>query len=124
MPTPLLQRREQNALATLLLVLLAVGAVAWITLGGASPKTIDIDRAERPDYEYLVDVNTAQWAELAQLPGIGEVLARRIVAAREARGPFQSPDALLEVEGVGPRKLARIAPYLTPMADPAAVAGN
>lgn len=124
MPTPLFQRREQNALATLLLVLLAVGGALWIGLGGASPRTIDIDRAERPDYQYLVDVNTAEWAELAQLPGIGEVLARRIVATRETRGPFQTTDDLMEVEGVGPRKLARIAPYLTPMTDPTAVAGN
>jgi hypothetical protein len=30
----------------------------------------------------------------------------------------------MEVEGVGPRKLARIAPYLMPMTDPTAVAGN
>src|SRR5690606_37348132 len=96
----------------------------WIGLGGASPRTIDIDRAERPDYQYLVDVNTAEWAELAQLPGIGEVLARRIVATRETRGPCQTTDDLMEVEGVGPRKLARIAPYLTPMTDPTAVAGN
>src|SRR5690606_28142447 len=108
--------------ATLLLVLLAVAGVLWIGLRGASPERIDIDRAERPDYQYLVDVNTAEWAELSQLPGIGEVLARRIVATRDARGPFLSTDDLMKVEGVGPRKLARIAPYLMPMTDPTAVA--
>lgn len=124
MPTPLLNRRQQTAVATLLLVLLALGAATWLLLGAAGPHTIDIDRAERPSYQFLVDVNTAEWPELAQLPDIGEVLARRIVATRQSRGPFGSTDELLEVHGIGPRKLARIAPYLIPIADPTAVAGT
>lgn len=55
-----------------------------------------------------VDVNTAGSAELQTLPGIGPVLAERIVAWREANGPFASVDALLDVSGIGPAVLGQI----------------
>src|SRR5690606_5185061 len=99
MPTPLFRPRDQVTLATLLLVLLAGLALAWVVTGGFTPRTIDIDRAERVEFQFLVDVNTADWAELSQLPDIGEVLARRIVETRQARGRFLSNDELMEVEG-------------------------
>ncbi|WP_246855029.1 ComEA family DNA-binding protein [Cellulomonas sp. Y8] len=56
----------------------------------------------------VVDVNTAGSAELQGLPGIGPVLADRIVAWREANGPFGSVDALLDVSGIGPAVLGQI----------------
>ena len=40
----------------------------------------------------LVDLNTAEAEELATLPGIGEGLAKRIVAYRTEHGPFEGPD--------------------------------
>jgi ethanolamine utilization protein EutM len=55
-----------------------------------------------PAAAYEVDLNTATAEELESLPGIGPSLARRIVAYREAHGPFASVDALSEVTGVGP----------------------
>ncbi|MCG7286601.1 ComEA family DNA-binding protein [Cellulomonas sp. ACRRI] len=55
-----------------------------------------------------VDVNAAGAAELQTLPGIGPVLAERIVAWREANGPFASVDALLDVSGIGPAVLGQI----------------
>ncbi|WP_431838722.1 ComEA family DNA-binding protein [Cellulomonas sp. Y8] len=56
----------------------------------------------------VVDVNSAGSAELQGLPGIGPVLADRIVAWREANGPFESVDALLDVSGIGPAVLGQI----------------
>ena len=47
-----------------------------------------------------LNVNTASAAELETLPGIGEVLAGRIVAHREANGPYQRVEELTAVEGV------------------------
>ncbi|HYQ75711.1 ComEA family DNA-binding protein [Cellulomonas sp.] len=55
-----------------------------------------------------VDVNTAGSAELQTLPGIGPVLADRIVAWRDANGPFPDVDALLDVSGIGPAVLGKI----------------
>lgn len=55
-----------------------------------------------------VDVNAAGAAELQTLPGIGPVLAERIVAWREANGPFASVDALQDVSGIGPAVLGQI----------------
>lgn len=59
-----------------------------------------------------LDLNRATAGELARLPGVGRELAGRIVAHREARGGFASPDELRWVPGVGARKLARLAPHL------------
>ncbi len=50
--------------------------------------------------------------ELAQLPGVGETLARRIVERRQQRGPYRSPEELLNVQGVGKKTLERIKPFI------------
>jgi competence protein ComEA len=44
---------------------------------------------------------------LEALDGIGPVLASRIVAYRNANGPFVTLEALLEVSGIGPAKFAQ-----------------
>jgi competence ComEA-like helix-hairpin-helix protein len=72
-----------------------------------APSRIDLDRATARDLE--------------RLPGIGPALAARIVADRADRGPFQTPNALLRVRGIGPRTLDRIRPYLE---SPAAAADS
>jgi competence protein ComEA len=60
-----------------------------------------------------VDVNRATAAELETLPGIGPVLAARIVAHRDERGPFTSVDDLQSVRGVGPSLLADLRDLVT-----------
>ena len=52
-----------------------------------------------------LDLNTASAEELAELPGIGRELARRIVAYREEHGPFETVEELMEVSGIGQGKL-------------------
>jgi len=59
-----------------------------------------------------IDVNRADADTLAHLPGLGPALAERIVAFREINGPFARLDELLDVSGVTPGHLDRIAPYL------------
>jgi len=49
-----------------------------------------------------IDVNTASIDELVRLTGVGEILAARIVAEREANGSFASLDDLCRVSGIGP----------------------
>ena len=59
-----------------------------------------------------ISVNTATAPELERLPGIGPVLAQRIVEYREQHGPFQRLEDLLEVEGIGPSKLENLQEYV------------
>jgi competence protein ComEA len=56
-----------------------------------------------------VDINRASEEELRVLPGIGGVLAARIVEARLRDGPFASFDDLRRVRGIGRAKLERLA---------------
>jgi competence protein ComEA len=52
-----------------------------------------------------VNLNTATAEQLDTLPGIGPSTATKIVADREANGPYASPDDLGRVSGIGPKKL-------------------
>lgn len=58
--------------------------------------------------ESRLDLNHAAARDLETLPGIGPVLARRIVAYRDRHGPFHRLEDLLQVEGIGPRLLERL----------------
>lgn len=62
--------------------------------------------------EFLVDVNRAESAELALLPGIGSTLAERIIRSRQQEGWFSSPGQLQRVSGIGPKKVEQVASYL------------
>ena len=59
-----------------------------------------------------INRNTATASELQRLPRIGPKLAARILAYREAHGPFRRVKDLARVRGIGAKTLARLAPYL------------
>lgn len=54
-----------------------------------------------PETAQLININTATAEELDELPGIGPVLAERIVTYRTEHGPFQTEEELMEVSGIG-----------------------
>jgi competence protein ComEA len=60
-----------------------------------------------------VDINTANKERLETLPGIGPVLADRIIAYRQANGPFLTLDDLLAVKGIGEATLEKLSPWIT-----------
>lgn len=66
----------------------------------------------QPDLSPL-DLNSATAAELAQLPGIGEELARRIVEYRAENGPFEAVEEIMEVSGIGEGKFAALEDRIT-----------
>lgn len=62
---------------------------------------------------FPIDINRADAEQLTALPGIGEVLARRIVAYREENGSFLSTQELQNVEGIGEKRLDAILDLIT-----------
>jgi len=63
--------------------------------------------------EGLVDLNRAGLEELMSLPGIGEVLAGRILEYRAQNGDFHSVQELTKVEGIGEKTLMKLLNYIT-----------
>ena len=61
----------------------------------------------------LININTATAAQLESLPGIGEVIAQRIIDYREANGSFPSVYALTNVKGIGEKRLAELIHLIT-----------
>jgi len=59
-----------------------------------------------------VDINTADSAELQRLPGVGPATAQKIIDYRTQTGSFSSVDQLLEVKGIGPKKLEKLRPFV------------
>lgn len=97
--------RDDRLVAGGLLTLAALAAVVRFSIGlGSSrlPEPLVVQNGAK--YVYQIDVNQADWLEWMQVEGVGEILARRIVADRESNGPFRSIDDLVRVKGVG-RKL-------------------
>ena len=60
-----------------------------------------------------IDINTATSSQLQMLPNIGETIAQRIVDFRTANGAFESFEDLLQVEGIGEKRLEDIREYIT-----------
>jgi competence ComEA-like helix-hairpin-helix protein len=81
-------------------------------LEAAAPLPSVSPGAESPWEDGRLRLNAAGAADLDELPGIGPVLAERIVALREERGGFSDPSELLDVEGIGTATLEKISPYL------------
>lgn len=65
-----------------------------------------------PEISYPLDLNAATAEELETLPGVGAILAERIVSYREAVGGFQTLEELQQVNGIGSGIYFQIAPYL------------
>ena len=88
-----------------------------VTVSIAEQQTATISYADSQSSEQhdtlSVNINTADASELAQLPGIGEVLARRIIDYRRIHGDFTALEQLTNVEGIGEGKLEAILEQIT-----------
>lgn len=100
----------------------ALHRLIWITLlcfaAGGFAQQLRASKAPAPGRDasltnVKIDLNTADAADFALLPGVGPVLANRIVAYRIEHGRFQSVDELHHVKGVGDRTLERVSPWVS-----------
>ena len=114
--TWVLRRLDQAGVAAMAAVAVVTMVVWWSWNYRIERRLVEFGRAESRQVRFEIDPNRAEWPELAQLPGIGETLARRIVESRELDEPFSNCDQLSRVRGIGEKKLDAVRPYLRPMA--------
>lgn len=76
------------------------------TKSKASKKVSKLKESEK------ININSAGIDDIVRLPGIGPVLAQRIIAYRDSAGPYIEADDLLNVKGIGEKKLVKIKPHL------------
>ena len=75
---------------------------------------VELDMAAwLPPEARKINLNTDPAELLADLPGIGAALAQRIVEYREANGPFQTVEEIMEVKGIGEKIYHAIADLIT-----------
>ena len=112
-----LGKTEKCLLAVAAAFLLLTALLQARDAGRSAESGFLVTTAAGEDFSYEtpepLDLNTAAAEELAQLPGIGEVLAERIVTYREEHGPFTSAEELLNVSGIGEKKLEALLPEVT-----------
>ena len=82
---------------------------------GRAPHIDPIVPATVPQLERhrLLDLNRADADELERLPGIGAVLAQRVIAFRASVGRFRKIEELRAVKGIGAKKFDRLKSFVT-----------
>lgn len=78
------------------------------------PSAAGVSEVRRsPNRSQPVDLNRATAADFDQLPGVGPVLARRMVDYRKSVGRFHAVEDLRAVKGIGKKKFERLKPFVT-----------
>lgn len=84
-----------------------------VVSGQSSTSPPETTQPNRTQAGFPININTASAEELTSLPGIGDVLAGRIVSYREQYGSFLSTEELMDVTGISEKTYERIQEYVT-----------
>ena len=82
-------------------------------LVGLAGTSLAAQSDEKKSPELEIDINQAGVAELSKLPGIGEQVAKRIIAYREENGPFEKAEELMNVRGIGEKSFLKLQRHVT-----------
>ncbi len=82
-------------------------------IGTKVARQSELSKTDAVDLVYPININTADRATLQLLPGIGETYAKRIIEYREQNGGFDTVEELLNIKGIGERRLERLRPVVT-----------
>ena len=91
-------------------LLVAAGLCAAPPAASAQSKAASGKAAAAP--AAIVNLNTATVSQLATLPGIGETAAQRIIEYRKTSGAFKDVEQLMDVSGIGEKKLEKLRPFV------------
>lgn len=113
-PALLALRPGDQPIAAAVLLGAALAFGGWyLWRATTSPGLIELERTEPVSSKLVVNVNTAEAAELMLLPEIGKIMAAKIVEERLANGPFRHPKEFgLRIKGIGPKTLPKVTPFL------------
>lgn len=89
-----------------MLVLFAL-LLCWRTAWGGQ------ETFESKQYQFRIDLNTATLGELQTLPGIGPKLSESIIQYRDQHVPMFDCDGMINVRGIGVKRLSEMKPYFT-----------
>lgn len=103
-----LRRSDQVVVATLVVLVLCFMVFYQLKVSGWGREPIEIRHFGERIWDSRVNINSADWLELVQLPQVGPVTAKRIVADRIKKGPFTTIEDLQRVRGIGPKTVIRL----------------
>jgi competence ComEA-like helix-hairpin-helix protein len=111
----------QSILIKLTVFSLGVALILWFgwsvpqanQLRSSSPQAHEVSQdLETPVFSSSLDINHGTREEFQALPGIGPVLASRIIEHRNTIGLFADIEDLKDIDGIGEKKLAQLRPYI------------
>ncbi|HEX7320544.1 MAG TPA: helix-hairpin-helix domain-containing protein [bacterium] len=103
-----MKKRDTVIIGTLILVLVALNLVNYLRRENLKRNMALV--VEKVDVQ--ISVNRADSSELEELPGIGPVMAQRIITYRQKHGGFGKITDLKNVKGISDKLLTKMLPYI------------